>query len=156
MILIFIQGHNFMRIQKLLCSFSCNFFRWVLMKCTMLPHHVGLLRLIPHEFGMISVKGENSDHTGDFIRYALKIDQHLDACKLISFKLGVILDIKTKMYSFFFPNFKYLDLHSKSQAYETARTWAVTYCRVAWRSTIFVCVVIDGLLCEGDDYKEVL
>ena len=64
----------------------------------MLSHRVSLLKLMLNSCLTIDIY-EREPSRGDFIKYTFNMELHLDAYKLNSFKLGVILDM-TMLYYF--------------------------------------------------------
>ena len=77
------------------------------MKCTTLPQLDGLLKFMLNLICRIYVQVREL-YFGDFIKYTFTIGRYLDACVLISFQLGMMLDIN-KLFD--------VDLHSKLHVY---------------------------------------
>ena len=120
MTLTFILEHNYKRNHICLHSFSCKFlneFGWNLVCSHNL--YCSYVKLNWHDWF-----SRRELFLGDFIDYTFSIGLVSGTFHLISFKLGVMLDITTSN-PHFDTSLNDLDLHWRSQGYKKFRTCAI-------------------------------
>ena len=114
------------------------------MKFSMLPQHVGLLKLMLHLLCTSNIQRKELCWC-DFTKCMINIVLCQNTCEPVCVKLGMMLDM-TKFYSL-----NALDVHSRSQGDGKARAQSFC-CKVVWSNSN----VHDGWLCKGDDCEEVM